>query len=243
MGQRRGGLIAAYLLVLGLIAASAAFVFGVEGETPRIADQAAAAVPRHDRFAGAAAQGRAAGARSAGARPTRIPAPQAGTLPRLCAGRARRNDRGHRGRPAAAPRLTIGLDAVDRLCQALRSRRSARARRRADDQSRRQREADAARHRRTAGRGEPGLPGRHARPAALAARGAPARPRGLSHAARRGSQRPGGAWPAADPGIGRADGEPASPARRDGPRRGLCRLGHRLGRPGLAVRSRPCGPS
>ena len=45
MGQRRGGLIAAYLLVLGLIAASAAFVFGVEGETPRIADQAAAAVP------------------------------------------------------------------------------------------------------------------------------------------------------------------------------------------------------
>ena len=45
MGQRRGGLIAAYLLVLGLIAASAAFVFGVEGETPRIADRAAAAVP------------------------------------------------------------------------------------------------------------------------------------------------------------------------------------------------------
>ena len=43
MGQRRGGLIAAYLLVLGLITASAAFVFGVEGETPRIADRAAAA--------------------------------------------------------------------------------------------------------------------------------------------------------------------------------------------------------
>ena len=43
MGQRRGGLIAAYLFVLGLIAASAAFVFGVEGETPRIADRAAAA--------------------------------------------------------------------------------------------------------------------------------------------------------------------------------------------------------
>jgi polysaccharide deacetylase 2 family uncharacterized protein YibQ len=42
-GQRRGGLIAAYLLVLGLITASAAFVFGVEGETPRIADRAAAA--------------------------------------------------------------------------------------------------------------------------------------------------------------------------------------------------------
>jgi polysaccharide deacetylase 2 family uncharacterized protein YibQ len=45
LGQRRGGLIAAYLLVLGLITASAAFVFGVEGETPRIADRAAAAVP------------------------------------------------------------------------------------------------------------------------------------------------------------------------------------------------------
>jgi polysaccharide deacetylase 2 family uncharacterized protein YibQ len=43
LGQRRGGLIAAYLLVLGLITASAAFVFGVEGETPRIADRAAAA--------------------------------------------------------------------------------------------------------------------------------------------------------------------------------------------------------
>jgi len=43
MGQRRGGLIAAYLLVLGLITASAAFVFGVEGETARIADRAAAA--------------------------------------------------------------------------------------------------------------------------------------------------------------------------------------------------------
>jgi polysaccharide deacetylase 2 family uncharacterized protein YibQ len=41
-GQRRSGLIAAYLLVLGLIAASAAFVFGVEGDTPRIADRAAA---------------------------------------------------------------------------------------------------------------------------------------------------------------------------------------------------------
>jgi polysaccharide deacetylase 2 family uncharacterized protein YibQ len=45
MGQRRGGLIAAYLLVLGLIAASAAFVFGFENETPRVADRAAAAAP------------------------------------------------------------------------------------------------------------------------------------------------------------------------------------------------------
>jgi polysaccharide deacetylase 2 family uncharacterized protein YibQ len=43
--QGRGGLIAAYLLVLTLIAASAAFVFGFEGGTPRIADRAAAAVP------------------------------------------------------------------------------------------------------------------------------------------------------------------------------------------------------
>ncbi len=41
--QARGGLIAAYLLVLTLIAASAAFVFGFEGGTPRIADRAAAA--------------------------------------------------------------------------------------------------------------------------------------------------------------------------------------------------------
>src|SRR5258708_11974444 len=45
MGQRRGGLIAAYLLVLGLIAASAAFVLSFEDETPRIADRAAAAAP------------------------------------------------------------------------------------------------------------------------------------------------------------------------------------------------------
>ena len=42
-GQGRGGLIAAYLLVLTLIGASAAFVFGVAGETPRIAEPAAAA--------------------------------------------------------------------------------------------------------------------------------------------------------------------------------------------------------
>src|SRR3981081_3941896 len=33
------------VLFLGLIAASAAFVFGVEGETPRISDRAAAAGP------------------------------------------------------------------------------------------------------------------------------------------------------------------------------------------------------
>jgi polysaccharide deacetylase 2 family uncharacterized protein YibQ len=44
-GQERGGLIAAYLLVLTLIIASAAFVFGFEGETPRIAEPAAAATP------------------------------------------------------------------------------------------------------------------------------------------------------------------------------------------------------
>jgi polysaccharide deacetylase 2 family uncharacterized protein YibQ len=44
-GQRRGGLIAAYLLVLTLIAASAAFVFGLEGRTPRLAEPAAAAAP------------------------------------------------------------------------------------------------------------------------------------------------------------------------------------------------------
>ena len=36
-GQGRG-LIAAYLLVLSLIIASAAFVFGFEGDTPRIAE-------------------------------------------------------------------------------------------------------------------------------------------------------------------------------------------------------------
>ena len=42
-GQGRGGLIAAYLLVLTLIGASAAFVFGVAGETPRITEPAAAA--------------------------------------------------------------------------------------------------------------------------------------------------------------------------------------------------------
>lgn len=44
MGQRRGGLIAACLLGLALIAASAVFVF-VAGETPRITEPAAAAVP------------------------------------------------------------------------------------------------------------------------------------------------------------------------------------------------------
>lgn len=43
--QGRGGLIAAYLLVMALIAASAAFVFGVEGDTLRIAEPATAAVP------------------------------------------------------------------------------------------------------------------------------------------------------------------------------------------------------
>ena len=42
-GQGRGGLIAAYLLVLTLIIASAAFVFWFKGETPRIAEPAAAA--------------------------------------------------------------------------------------------------------------------------------------------------------------------------------------------------------
>ncbi len=55
MGQRRGGLIAAYLLVLGLIAASAAFVFSVEDETPRIADRAAAASPPAPATAGSLA--------------------------------------------------------------------------------------------------------------------------------------------------------------------------------------------
>ena len=44
-GQGRGGLIAAYLVVLTLIIASAAFVFGFEGETPNIAEPAAAAAP------------------------------------------------------------------------------------------------------------------------------------------------------------------------------------------------------
>ena len=40
----------------------------------------------------------------------------------------------------------------------------------------------------------------------------------------------------------RAGREPAPAARRDGARRGLCRLRGRLGRPGLAVRSRSLRP-
>ncbi len=43
--QRRGGLIAAYLLVVAMIAGSAALVFGMEGDALRITDPATAAAP------------------------------------------------------------------------------------------------------------------------------------------------------------------------------------------------------
>ena len=59
----------------------------------------------------------------------------------------------------------------------------------------------------------------------------------LSHAARRGSERPRRTRHPADPGLGRAGRESAPAARRDGARRGLCRLRDRLGRAGLAVGS------
>ena len=97
-------------------------------------------------------------------------------FPRAAASRARRHDRGDRRRPAPAQDIGRRLDAMDRLCSALRSGGTGGKGRPADAESRCRRGADATRDRGAAARGEPRLSRRHARLAPLAEGGARTRP-------------------------------------------------------------------
>ena len=107
----------------------------------------------------------------------------------------------------------------------------------ADDQSRRRRGADEPRHRGAAAGGEPRLPGRHARPAALAAARPRAWPRMLSDAAGRGPAGP------AERGIRPIEGsaEPAENLRRlrTAMSRGEDCLGFVVPGPSMSVAVRP----
>ena len=176
------GLAAAYLLIIGLIAASAGVVFGdFGGKTPQIVDSAvAASVPPR---AGEDAVTTAPPPAEIQSLPLPRRPPKPSGFRTLPAAELAADGGNDRGRTSTAARLALGLDAVDCSCKTLRSGRPAAAPRSARDQCRRQRGRDAPRDRGSSARSQPGVPARHTRPASLAGAGPGVRPRELPDAA------------------------------------------------------------